>query len=138
MSRPFFRDRRLEEVNAAYDAYLQQGFPTADFPDQPEPETLQCRDELDRTNWLGLIVECQVAIATDPQNAPGANIPDPGLRCTSNRMYVVTYAEAMSRMFSLLGMVQQAQANWWRLKDLVRSAATSEELNAIDLTEGWP
>jgi len=137
VSRPSFRARRLQEVNAAYAAFLQHGFPTADFEGQPEPETLQCRDELDRTNWIGLIIECQAAVAADPLNVD-APIPAPGLRCTSNRMYVVTYGDAMQRMFALLGSVQQAQANWWRLKDLVRDAATGEDLNAVDLTEGWP
>lgn len=134
MSRASFRPRRLEEVSRAYDDVLAQGFPTADFAGQPEPETLQCRNETDRTNWIGLILECQFALA---QGQGDEDIPAPGLRCTSNRMYVITYNDALSRMLSLLGAVQQAQANWWRLKDLVRAAETGEGLNAIDLTEGW-
>lgn len=133
-SRPSFRPRKLEEVNWAYDAVLAAGFATADFDGQPEPETLQCRNELDRTNWIGLILKCQFAMSQG-----GSDLPiDPPIRCTSNRMYAVSYAEAFGRMLALLQVVGDAQANWWRLKDLVASAESGEALNAIDLTEGWP
>ena len=137
MSRPSFRARRILEAEAAYADYLQRGFPTADFDGQPEPETLQCRDETDRTNWLGLVLECQAVISADP-DAAAAPLPAPGIRCTSHRMYDITYGDALNRMFSLLGLVQQAQANLWRLKDEIAAAETGEALNAIDLTEGWP
>jgi hypothetical protein len=126
--------RRLAEVDAAYQAVLGQGFATADFAGQPEPETLQCRDELDRTNWLGLVFKCQFAI----QAAAGEAPIDPPIRCTSNRMYAVTYNDALSRMLVLLAQVGAAQANWWRLKDLVRAAASNDALRVIDLSEGWP
>ena len=108
---------------------------TAPFAAQPETETLQCRNELDRTNWIGLLLECQANISGG--NGAGL-IPAPGIRCSSNRMYVVTYADAANRMFALLGQVQAAQANWWRLKDSVGVAISGEALDAIDLTGGWP
>lgn len=135
MDRATWKPRCLEGVNRAYTAYLAQGFATADFDGQPEPETLQCRNELDRTNWIGLLIECQANIAA--LNGAGS-IPSPGIRCSSNRMYVVTYDDAAARMFALLGQVQAAQANWWRLKDDVAAAETNAALRAIDLTEGWP
>jgi hypothetical protein len=122
------------EATAAYEAVLQGGFATADFEDQPEPETLQCRDELDRTNWLGLVLKCQFAI-----QAGAGDLPiDPPIRCTSNRMYAVTYNDALARMLVLLGQVGAAQANWWRLKDEIGLAKSGEGLMGIDLTEGWP
>lgn len=132
MPRPTFPDRKLEDVNRAYAAVLASGFATADFPGQPEAETLQCRNELDRTNWLGLVVACQANIAAE--NPDGLTT----IRCTSNRMYDVTYAETLGRMYVLLGQAQAAQQNWWRMKDLVRDALTNADLRAIDLTEGWP
>lgn len=134
MTRPSFRPRKLEEVNRAYEAFLQLGFPTADFAGQPEPETLQCRNELDRTNWIGLILKCQYAISLGAGELP----IDPPIRCTSNRMYAPSYSDAAGRMFALLGLVGEAQANNWRMKDLVQAAESGEALNAIDLTEGWP
>jgi hypothetical protein len=122
------------EATAAYEAVLQGGFATAAFEDQPEPETLQCRDELDRTNWLGLVLKCQFAIQAEAGDFP----IDPPIRCTSNRMYAVTYNDALARMLVLLGQVGAAQANWWRLKDEIGLAKSGEGLMGIDLTEGWP
>lgn len=118
-----------------YLAQLGAGFATADFEGQPEPETLQCRNELDRTNWLGLVVKCQLAIAGGFGDVLEAGTR---IRCTSNRMYQVTPNDALSRMAVLLGQADQAQQNWWRLKDLTRDAQTREDLDAIDLDEGWP
>lgn len=129
-----YRDGRVQQINRAYDAALQSGFPTAEFDGQPAPETLQCRNDLDRTNWIGLVIKCQAAISL----GFGDQLIDLPIRCTSNRMYAVTYADALARMFALLNQAGAAQANWWRLKDLARSVDTREALQAIDLTEGWP
>lgn len=136
MLRPFeaYRRGRMDQVTAAYDAYLDQGFGTADFLDQPEPETLQCRNDLDRTNWLGLLMKAQAMVAV----GAGALPCDPPIRCTSNRMYAVPYSEVVTRMFDLLTKVGTAQANWWRLKDEVRACPNREALKLIDLTQGWP
>jgi hypothetical protein len=137
MPRPFeaHRRARLAEVNAKYDAVLAAGFMTADFEDQPEAERLQCRTELDRTNWLGLVVKCQFAIAMDLGDVLEAGTV---LRCTSNRMYAITANNALSRMVVLLNQADLAQRNWWRLKDAVRDCARREDLALIDLGEGWP
>lgn len=140
MARPLaaaspLRERRILEIDARYDAFLAAGFPTGDFEGQPEPERLQCRTELDRTNWLGLVVKCQLAIAQDYGDVLEAGTV---IRCTSNRMYAITPNDALLRMAGLLNDVDLAQRNWWRLKDLARSAGTREALNAIDLDEGWP
>lgn len=136
MNRPFeaFRERRVLEINARYAAYLAQGFATAVFDGQPEPESLQCRGELDRTNWIGLLLKCQAAIA----QGAGVLPTDPPLRCTSNRMYAVSYDDAQARMYDLLNKVGAAQANWWRLKDLARACERRDDLLLIDLDEGWP
>lgn len=135
-ARPFegYRRGKLDKVDARYRLLLAEGFPTADFDGQPEPETLQCRHELDRTNWFGLLIKCLAA-----RDAGAGEVPmDPPIRCTSNRMYAVTYADALERMFVLLGQAGAAQANWWRLKDLVRDCERREDLALIDLEEGWP
>lgn len=136
MARPFeaYRGRRLEQVNEVYDAYLAGGFGTPAFADQPEPETLQCRNELDRTNWLGLLLKAQAMTAAGQGDLPS----EPPIRCTSNRMYAVPYTEVEVRMLDLLNRVGAAQGNWWRLKDAVRECPTRDDLNLIDLSEGWP
>lgn len=136
-----FRRGWVGKVNAAYEQRLSQGFATADFEGQPEPETLQCRNELDRTNWLGLLVKCTEAerfAAEIEADWPLTLQIDPPLRCTSNRMYVISYQDAKGRMLALLDQVGQAQANWWRIKDLVEAAETLDQLKAIDISGGYP
>lgn len=135
-----YRRAAVERANLRYDAFLAQGFPTPDFAGQPEPETLQCRNELDRTNWLGLLAKCTEAqrIATDADNPDIMQMVATELRCTSNRMYPVTFADARARMLALLSLVDAAQQNWWRLKDLCRDLATRQEVLAINMDEGWP
>ena len=136
MSRPFggFIDRKIGQIDAAYADYLSRGFPTADFEDQPEPETLQCRNEHDRTNWLALLLKCQAASAL----GAGAVPCDPPLRCSSNRMYAVSYDDAQARLWALFAQAAGAQANWWALKDATRACEKREDLELIDITGGYP
>lgn len=129
------RARRTRELTEAYGRVLATGFATAPFEGQPEPETLQCRNELDRTNWLGLVLDCQVKIQLGYGDVVEAGS---AIRCTSNRMYQVSPNDALNRMIVLLGQAATAQSNWWRLKDLARDVETAEALEAIDDTEGWP
>lgn len=126
--------RKLTRIDQRYQACLDGGFATADFEGQPEPERLHCRSELDRTNWLGFVIKCQAAIALGLGDLPC----DPPIRCVSNRMYAVTYSDGLARMFVLLDQAGAAQANWWRLKDLARAVTHRDELDLIDLDEGWP
>ena len=136
------RERRVGDADRAYGAYLARGFPTADFDDQPEPETLQCRNELDRTNWIGLLIKAQaVALIASEAEDPEAVMSqpcDPPIPCTSNPMYRPSWSSVIARMYALLEQAAQAQANHWRLKDECRSVATRQALEAIDMTQGWP
>lgn len=127
--------RKIGEIDRKYAAVLASGFPTADFEGQPEPETLQCRHELDRTNWIGLLLQCQAMAAL---GLGEELIPEPGMRCTSNRMYRPTFDGAQARLWVLFAQAAAAQANWWRLKDAARAAADWRELERLDLDEGWP
>ncbi|MCR5876927.1 hypothetical protein [Phenylobacterium sp. J367] len=61
-----------------------------------------------------------------------------GFRATSNRSFVVSFSEASLILRALRAWAAVAQANWWRMKDLVRSAETRADLDAIDLDAGWP
>lgn len=146
MLRATFTARKLGDVNRAYDAFLLTGVPLADYPD----ETLQCRNELDRTNWMELRDICREAIAAerayyeanelDPPEAGYGAMPitAPGIRCTSNNFIQPTVAETLVILDGIRTWAMAAQANWWSLKDAVRDAETNAELNAIDVTEGYP
>lgn len=133
LARPFdgYRERRLGEIDDRYDAFLTAGFPCAL---SGVPETLQCRDDRDRTNWLTLLGICDEAIRL---GAGAQNIPVP-VRCTSNRSYVISYNDCLALLKNLRTWAAGAQANWWRLKDLVAACPTRVGLNDINLEEGWP
>lgn len=141
--RPTFTARRLLEVNAAYEAFLAGGMPLADYPG----ETIQCRNELDRTNWFELRDMCRQAIAAEQAawdgQGPTPNwgnypITAPGIRCTSNAYVQPTVAETLVIMGQVSAWALVAQANWWRMKDEVRAAISNDQLRAIDLSAGWP
>lgn len=125
------RDRRILAADAAYAAFLAPGFPLDDYPG----ETLQIRNELDRTNWLTLKDICAEAIAA---GVGDLTIDAPGIRCTSNAFIRPTYAETFALMQALRAWAMLAQANWWRLKDECRSVTTRAALEAIDMGSGWP
>ena len=129
------RDRKLERLDIQYEWYLGQGFETAPLEGQPDTERLQCRNVLDRTNWLGLVVDCQLKIALGFGDVVEAGTV---IRCSSNRMYQISPNDALARMAALLSQADLAQRRWWALKDIIRSAPTREALQAIDLTVGWP
>lgn len=128
---PHTRERRVLRINARYEAFLAAGFPLADYPG----ETLQCRNELDRTNWLALKDICDEALVAELGDEL---IPAPGIRCTSNEFIRPTYAATWAMMRDLRAWVLAAQANWWRLKDEARTVATPQALEALDLEAGWP
>lgn len=133
MAQPFeaYRARRLGEVNTRYAEFIAQGFPATLGG---IPETLQCATNLDRTNWLTLLGICVEAIGGGLGNE---QIPV-AIRCTSNRSYAMTFTEAAALVRAIRSWAAAAQANWWRLKDAVRDCPGREELNLIDLEEGWP
>jgi hypothetical protein len=126
------RERRVLEIDAAYEARLSAGFPVTL---EGNAETLQVARDIDRTNWLTLLGICDEAAGAGLGDFP---IPAPGLRCTSNLNYIVTFSEAAQIIRNLRAWAAAAQGNWWRLKDLARDAAHQADLDAIDLEEGWP
>lgn len=139
------RDRLLERINTRYDLFLAGGYPLADYA----PETIQCRNELDRTNWIELRDMCRQAVADErafygametplPDVIGDYPIPAPGIRCTSNAYIVPTVAETLSMLDLMRDWAKAAQENWWVLKDAARTAPTREALASIDLGEGWP
>lgn len=132
--RPFdaYRRRKLDQIAARYDALLQAGFPIAGYPG----ELLQCRDEMDRSNWFEVRDLCRELIASDPllANAP---FPDPGLRCASNNFVQPTLGEVLAILAGMRSWVFAGQLNLWRLKDAVEACASREAMNAIDIEGGW-
>lgn len=133
MSRPAFRQRRLEEAASAYQAFIDTGFPVT-F--SGNAETLQVGTDTDRSNWLIFKGALDDALAGGLVSTFDT-VPIP-IRCTSNNLYTVTFAEAVQMIADMRTWGFAAQVNCWRLKDAIEAATTGEDLNAVDLTEGWP
>lgn len=133
--RPFdaYRKRKAEQANAAYDAFIAGGFPLENFPG----ETLQCRNDTDRSNWFEVRDLCREMIFADPLWAD-LPFPDPGLRCTSNAFVLPTVGEVLQILTDMRAWVFAGQMNLWRLKDAVRDCTTRAGLNTINTDEGWP
>jgi hypothetical protein len=129
--RPTFSPRKLEEIDRAYAAFIEPGFPVT-FEGQSE--TLQARDQ-DKANWLYLQAKCLRAAEA---GAGDFQLPEPGIRCTSNNFIRPTVNETLAILDALGTWSEAALSNYWRMKDLVRDALTNADLRAIDLTEGWP
>lgn len=135
----------MKDADAAYTAFLTGGYPLEDYPG----ETLQCRNELDRTNWLGLTQKCEWVMRDErlfyealelpaPEVLGDYQIPEPGIRCTSNAFIRPKLYEVIGLMEGVLTYAEAAQANWWRLKDLCYAVTSRQALEAIDMSEGWP
>lgn len=131
-----WREGKLAQLETRYARFLADGFYVGRFPGPKGStrEALQCRDPTDQIRWLGLLLKCQAAIARGGGESP----IDPPIRCTSNREYAVSHAVAARKMMALMDAYGAGLKNLWRLKDAIRAAKTHDELNAIDLDEGWP
>lgn len=133
-------------IDPRYETFLASGVPLVDYPG----ETLQCRNELDRTNWMELRDLCREAIAAekayyaanelpDPVDGWGAGlITEPGIRTTSNAYIRPTVAATLAILATITTWAFAGQANWWRMKDEARACTTPAALEAIDLEQGWP
>lgn len=125
------KERALIAVSAEYAARLAVGYPVTLGG---VAETLQCRNNEDRTNWLALLDACREAVDL----GAGAVPIQPPLRCTSNREYALTCAETIPLLKGVRGWAGALLTRRWALNDAVRDADTIEALAAIDLKAGWP
>lgn len=125
------KSAKLESAANTYAAKLAIGYPVTLGGNA---ETLQCRNEHDRTNWLGLLAGAQAGVAA---GAGAANYPIK-IRATSNAEYTVTNAEAVSLMFGILGWAGGVLAAYWAVKDAITEAGNTPTLNAVDIEAGYP
>lgn len=132
MARATFSERRREEAEGAYQAFVAKGFPVTLGGNL---ETLQCATATDRSNWLIFKGACEDALKAGAQADDPSPIP---IRATSNGLYVVTFGQALQIIADMRAWGFAAEQNRWRLKDLVDAAKSNAELRAINLTEGWP
>lgn len=135
MTRPTFIPRKLEQVAAAYEAFVAAGFPVTL---EGNAETLQVARDVDRTNWLTVYTICLEGIAAEAAAEVDPNPTAIYLQTTSNRRYVMSFNEALVIIRDLRAWGLAAWANWNALKEAARSADSNAALNAIDVNAGYP
>lgn len=95
---------------------------------------LQCRDAIDRTNWIGLNKRADSKVRASLGAQPSA-LP---MRDMANVNRPVTYQQALDITEGLLDWASAVMARGWQLKDAITAAQTQTALNAVDLNTGWP
>jgi hypothetical protein len=126
-----FRPRKLLDIDAAYEAFLANGYP---ITLGGNAETLQVARDVDRTNWLTVYTICQEGIAAGLGDVADTIF----IQTTSNAKYFMTFNEAIQIVRDLRAWSLAAWANWNALKDAARAAETNAELQAIDVNAGYP
>lgn len=121
---------RRAQAQAEYDARLAVGFPVPGAPG----ETLQLRNESDRSNWLTLKDACNDAILAGLGAEPCA-LP---IRTTANNALPMSWEDAATLLRALRAWGAAMLQALWTLKDVIDAAETIEALEALDLAAGWP
>lgn len=124
--------QKSAQVDAVMFAKMSEGFPCVLGGN---PERLQLRNEVDRTNWLTFHSACRDEIA----NGNGDDLSPQPIRTQDNVNYSVTYSEGAALMAGLRSWAGAIMTVSWALKDTVKNAPDAAALAAIDL-EGapWP
>jgi len=114
---------------------LAEAFAVGFTPEQGpmKGHTLQVRDQDDKTNWLTSQAAYSSAIAAGAGELPGATF-----RTAANRTIGCTFEEGHATLLDMAAWGQTLMGCSWRLKDAVVAATTIDELDAIDIEEGWP
>jgi hypothetical protein len=125
-------DKR-QALSAEYESRFSAGFPcTLDGVG----ETLQMRDQ-DKTNWLTFKDACQDGI----DDGHGAQTNPQPIRCTSNRLHVVTNDAGKALMKGARAWYGGTMYRQWQLSDAIDTAERNSDaaaVDAIDVTIGWP
>lgn len=128
------RERRVQQINAYYNARQLAGYPVTL---EGNAETLQIAREVDGINWLTVKGICEEGVLAGLGDEPGLMF----LQTTSNRQYFMTFNEALVIIRDLRTWGLLSWANWNRLKAAARDPAqtrTADDLEALNLEEGWP
>lgn len=127
------REAKLAALDERFAAVMAAGAPH-DFGtlEDPDPQTLQVATEANRVDWLVFDSAAQKAIALGAGDQPCT----PPLRTTSNANRSVTWAEGSAIVAQMTVWGMQQRARYWAVKDAI-AAAAEDELDAIDVDEGW-
>jgi hypothetical protein len=124
---------KASTINALRDQSFRSGFLVSDTGTALDGHVLQARDIEDRTNWLTSQASYSAAVAAGYGTAQGATF-----RTASNATIDLTYAQGLNVLLAMAAWGKTVMGKSWSLKDAVAAASDQEELDAIDITAGWP
>lgn len=118
-------------TQARCDAILTGGYrpPTGPLAGQ----TLQLRNNLDRTSWLTSQAAYGAAVAAGAGAVTGATF-----RTAENITTTMTYAEGLGILLDMAAWGASVYAACWAIKDAIAGAADITALDTVDLEAGWP
>ncbi len=118
-------------TQARCDALLTGGYKPSSGP--LAGQTLQLRNNLDRTNWLTSQAAYGAAVAAGAGAVSGATF-----RTAENITTVMTYAEGLGVLLDMAAWGASVYAACWAIKDAIAASADDAALDAVDLEAGWP
>lgn len=123
--------QKLAALSAEYQSRVQS-FPWH-FGGEYGVLHLQLRDVTDQANWLTLQGKAAAAVASGNGESEVLAI-----RTEENVTVPVTASVAAEIMDALSAFGGAMLAHKWALKDAISAASDHAELDAIDITTGWP
>lgn len=124
---PVLKQRKKDAITRSAVAHLRQGYSPAAGP--LAGETLQLRDEDDKSNWLTSQGTYTAMVAAGYGATPNAHF-----RTASNRVVTMTYADGLNQLLGMAAWGAAVLGVSWSLKDAVDAATTPEEVEAV----AWP
>jgi hypothetical protein len=94
---------------------------------------LQLRNDRDRTNLLA-----SKAIYKDEIDAGNGGVAGASFRTADNETITIKFSEGNATIQALGAWGKALLDNSWALKDAIAAASDQAELDAIDITVGWP
>lgn len=126
------RDARLAAVKAKHDA-LEQGGYRHDFGGAVGIQTLQVRNNTDKTNWLTAQALYSTQVALGNGAVVGATF-----RTAENNNITMSFSAALTVIQQMAAWgAGLAQVSWGK-QDALRAAATLAEAYAVGIETGWP
>jgi hypothetical protein len=128
---PGARDAKIARVDEICAEVLSSGYTPKTGP--LAGQTLQTRDNTDRTNWLTSQAAYLSAVMTGAGAAMGANF-----RTQDNKTITMSYADGLGNLLGMAAWGAAVMGRSWTLKDALRAATSVDAIDAIDIESGWP
>lgn len=128
-------DRRKEKariaVNDRRDKAFADGYPIVGGT--MDGERLQTRNESDWSNWSRAQSRYAAKVAAGLGATMGAQF-----RTAANNVFTVSFDDGLTILNALTDWDEAMQQHSWTLKEAIAACVDQDDLDAIDITTGWP